>query len=80
MLNANMGQQMGCIWLDRLHRAAQGVSMAAHGVHMAAQRLLLGWRGARDPPFAYTALDLRGNYGKPLDEVTLSASRVCAKE
>ena len=38
MLNANMGQQMGCIWLDRLH-------MAAHVVHMAAQRLLLGALG-----------------------------------
>ena len=46
MLNANLGQQMGCIWLDRLHMAAHGVPVAAHGVHMVAQRLLLGVLGA----------------------------------
>ena len=74
MLNANLWQQMCCIWLDRLHMAAQGVpmtahgslwllkgslgvplgmhmavqrvQMAAHGVHMATQRLHLGALGA----------------------------------
>ena len=50
MLDANMGQQMGCMWLDRLH-------MAAHGVHMAAQRLLLGALGAAygcsETPYAH---------------------------
>ena len=40
MLDANMGEQMSCMWLDMLHVAAQGAPMAAHGVQMAAQRLL----------------------------------------
>ncbi len=39
MLNANVE------WLGRLHTVAQGVRMAAHGVHMVAQMLLLGALG-----------------------------------
>ena len=46
MLNANMGQQMGFICLDMLQ-------MAAHVVHVAAQRLLLGALGAAHGWVAY---------------------------
>ena len=46
MLDANRREQKGCMRLDRLNVAAQGVSMVAHGVHVAAQKLLLCVLGA----------------------------------